>query len=219
MSKSQNPNQPQQPQPQQDIAVADPDNFARTRQLRSIFDARQNFIETRRNARALMQKEEIKKPKKNDRIYRALQDFIVLIQPVFLQDPAGRQLLEEEKIIVSGCCRPSELPELDAAVADGNERLARRAKLGQKKDVFSGPGLCFNGAASIINSEKRVVYLTSTEPMKCLPRERFSFRVFGRIQKIMSDVGLGVDTSEEQQTKITDDLLKEVDEWRRQNVQ
>jgi len=214
MSKSQNPNQPQQPQPQQDIAVADPDNFARTRQLRSIFDARKNFIETRRNARALMQKEEIKKPKKNDRIYRALQDFIVLIQPVFLQDPAGRQLLEEEKIVVSGCCLPTELPESD------DERLARRQKaIAQEKGVFDGPGLYFNGAASIINSEQRVIYPTSTELMKCLPRERFSFRVFGRIQKIMSDVGLGVDTSEEQQTKITDDLLKEVDQWRKQNVQ
>jgi hypothetical protein len=35
----------------------------------------------------------------------------------------------------------------------------------------------------------------------------------------MGTVGLGVDAAEEQQTKIDNDLLKEVDQWRKQNVQ
>jgi hypothetical protein len=43
--------------------------------------------------------------------------------------------------------------------------------------------------------------------------------VFQSLTSAMGSVGLGVDTSEEQQTKIDEDLLKEVDQWRRQNVQ
>jgi len=50
------------------------------------------------------------------------------------------------------------------------------------------------------------------------PTQQISDAAFRDLQDFLREIGLGVRFDEEQQTKINDDLLEEVDEWRRQNV-
>jgi hypothetical protein len=78
----------EQPQ-QQQIVVNDPEDFAKTRQLKSIFDARDDFIESREVV------EELKQPKAAVHIFRHLQDFLLATEPLLRSTETGKEILEE----------------------------------------------------------------------------------------------------------------------------
>jgi len=226
---AQNQNQNQNRQDQATIVVDDPDQFSRTRQLRSIFDARQDFVDVRRESRNLLQRHEITPCQKNQRLYRALQDFVILVQPVLGNSTEGKAVLDERVFEAKNCCRLGQLPtkaELKEMDIPGQtmrvQKMHQVRKLqqtvGEEKDLFTG--VQWTGANSLINETGLLaIPQRSGELLVTPPRERLLVRVFQSLTSAMGSVGLGVDTSEEQQTKIDEDLLKEVDQWRRQNVQ
>ncbi len=107
-SDAQNKNQNRQDQPT--IVVDDPDQFSRTRQLRSIFDARQDFVDTRRESRNLLQGRKISLRQKNERLFRAIQDFVILLEPVLWNSEEGKAVLNEQIFESKNCCRLTELP-------------------------------------------------------------------------------------------------------------
>jgi len=61
----------------------------------------------------------------------------------------------------------------------------------------------------------RLAYLTTSDDIKTSPPpQRLSDEVFRDVQSFVDDIGLGFNVSEEQQTKIDADLIKELNEWR-----
>jgi hypothetical protein len=226
-SDAQNQNQNRQDRPQ--IVVDDPDQFSRTRQLRSIFDARQDFVDVRRESRNLLQRHEITPRQKNQRLFRALQDFVILVQPVLGNSTEGKAVLDEQIFEAEGCCRLTqlptkaelkemEIPEQTMRVQKTHQVRKLQQKVGKEQNLFTG--VQWTGANSLINETGLLaIPQRNGEVFVTPPRERLLVRVFQSLTSAMGSVGLGVDTSEEQQTKIDEDLLKEVDQWRRQNVQ
>ncbi len=222
-------NQNQNRQDQATIVVDDPDQFSRTRQLRSIFDARQDFVDVRRESRNLLQRHEITPRQKNQRLFRALQDFVILVQPVLGNSTEGKAVLDEQIFEAEGCCRLTqlptkaelkemEIPEQTMRVQKTHQVRKLQQKVGKEQNLFTG--VQWTGANLLINETGLLaIPQRSGELFVTPPRERLLVRVFQALTSAMGSVGLGVDTSEEQQTKIDEDLLKEVDQWRRQNVQ
>jgi len=211
------------------IVVDDPEDFSRTRQLRSIFDARDSFVQIRQESRKLLQKNEIDQSQKNERLCRALQDFVILIQPILENSAEGEVVLHEQIFESPNCCRLNQLPtkaELKEMDIPGQTMSVRKMhqvrklqqKHGKEENLFTG--IRWVGVHDLIDTTDLLAV-----PRRCgkllvtPPRERLLVQAFQEITSVMGTVGLGVDAAEEKQTKIDNDLLKEVDEWRKQNVQ
>jgi hypothetical protein len=219
-------NQNRQDQPT--IVVDDPDQFSRTRQLRSIFDARQDFVDTRRESRNLLQGRKISLRQKNERLFRAIQDFVILLEPVLWNSEEGKAVLNEQIFESKNCCRLTELPtkselkemEMVSVGTTSEKKTVRKSQqtVGKDKDLFTG--VRWKGANSLINETGLLAYPQRDRVvLHTPPREQILVRAFQALNSAMGSVGLGVDTSEEQQTKIDEDLLKEVDQWRKKNAQ
>ena len=76
------------------IVVDDPEDFAKTRQLRAIFDARDDYIEARRDANRLYEDDELSFTDRNRRIFRHLQDFAMTMEPLLKSYDFGREIWE-----------------------------------------------------------------------------------------------------------------------------
>jgi hypothetical protein len=77
------------------IVVDDPEDFAKTRQLRAIFDARDEYIDARRDANRQMEKRKIKFSDRNRRVFRHLQDLAMTMEPLLKSYDAGREIWEK----------------------------------------------------------------------------------------------------------------------------
>ena len=235
------------------IVVDDPEDFAKTRQLRSIFDARDDYIDARRDANRQMEEGKIDFSDRNRRVFRHLQDVAMTMEPLLKSYDAGRQIWEENTYGVdSSFCAPEDIPSAEAAKktlksqveelpAEGKGTKAR--ELLEKYDEarysvsMSGPGIKstesemrafvtswgweVQGLGRLIEKTHPLKY-RSTNSRKSFgmtpPTQQISDAAFRDLQDFIRQIGLGVQFDEEQQTKIDDDLLEEVDEWRRQNV-
>lgn len=74
---------------QQQIVVDDPEDFAKTRQLKTIFDAADDFIQARDDV------EGMEGPKSSKIVFRKLQDFAMSTQPLLASTELGQEILEE----------------------------------------------------------------------------------------------------------------------------
>ena len=103
-------------QPQ--IVVDDPEDFARTRQLRAIFDAADDYIETRRNANRAHEDGDIGFPERDRRIFRYLQDLAMRMEPLLKQYDAGQEIWNEREYAVDNkrLVAKGGIPDFDDAV-------------------------------------------------------------------------------------------------------
>lgn len=82
-------------QPQ--IVVDDPEDFAKTRQLRAIFDARDDYIDARRKANRAKEDGEISYTAKNKRIFRHMQDLALSMSAMLKSHELGREIWNERE--------------------------------------------------------------------------------------------------------------------------
>lgn len=240
MSRRDEPqSQPDDSQQQPQIVVDDPEDFAKTRQLRSIFDARDSYVDARRDANAEYEDGEKSFANKNRKIYRAVQNFAIAVEPLIHQHDADIWTNKTYKL--EQWARDDDVKSLDAAKAywrrhdpdvldaladdSGGSRLGTHSHGRSKEDVriiwgASNTTVEFSGVREIVDHIPRLKYLKSHKKGigKSPPPQRLSDEVFRDLQGFIDDVGLGFDIENTQQTKIDDELLQEVDEWRRRNI-
>lgn len=270
------------------IVVDDPEDFARTRQLRSIFDARDDYIQARRKANRLYEDGDIRYPARNKRIFRHMQDLALSMSSLLQSHDTGREIWNEREYgIDHSFIAKSELKSFKESVrfcqtivqdadvqqmqqmseqtgftgdATGmfEDDVARAAELLDKlpgddaddshpafqrgmlsyvgrpvgerirKDIkedfrifASDWGWKVTGLKNLINTTPALSYSANKDSNNfptTAPPQQVSDAVFQDIQELISDLGLGVQFGSEQQTKIDDDLLEEVDEWRQTNI-
>ena len=257
-------------QPQ--IVVDDPEDFARTRQLRAIFDAADDYIQTRRDANRAHEDGDIGFPEKDRRIFRYLQDLAMRMEPLLKQYDAGQEIwtereykVDDKKLVAKGgipdfvdavrYCESivenadqidhdaaelreatrllDQLPDDDdhtrSHAAPGGRRRSQRQIGGRvstsiKNDVrqfATDWGWRVSGLESLVDGTPTLeFYNPSRHPYvhTTVPPQDVSDAAFRDLQDFLREVGLGVQFDETQQTKIDDDLLKEVDQWRQTNI-
>jgi len=235
------------------IIVDDPEDFAKTRQLRAIFDARDDYIDARREANRQMEEGKIDFSDRNRRVFRHLQDLAMTMEPLLKSYDAGREIWDEHTYGVDGSfCDPDDMPSFDTAKHRLKSKLAElpgegegtKAKqlLERYEDArysvaMSGPsikstqadirayetswGWQVQGLGRLIEKTHRLKCraTNSRKPFKLTPpTQQICDAAFRDLQDFIRQIGLGVQFDSEQQTKIDDGLLEEVDEWRRKNV-
>lgn len=239
---------------QQKIIVDDPEDFAKTRQLRAIFDARDDYIQARREANRQMEEGKIEFTDRNRRVFRHLQDLAMTMEPLLKSYDGGREIWKENTYGVDGnFCAPEQLLDFldakrtleeicDSLPSEGEGSVAKELldeyeervkteyssswkmrKIKARIITAATPwGWEIQGLGNLIKKTHRLKY-KKTNPGKSFfgttpPVQEISDDAFRDLQDFIRQIGLGVRFDEEQQTKINDDLLQEVDEWRRQNV-
>jgi len=112
------------------------------------------------------------------------------------------------------------LMELLFGEIEGAELDWKRRQKAKIRGAATDWGWSVEGAASLTGEIPVLAYRKkhSHEFGTTAPPPWISNEVFVDVQSAITDLGLGVSFSEEQQTKIDSDLLKEVDQWRRENV-
>ena len=307
------------------IVVDDPEDFAKTRQLRAIFDARDDYIDARREANKAKEDGEIGFARRNSHVFRYLQDFAMTMEPLLKSHDKGREiwtdreygidhgfvkkenvadeadaklhLIEVCESMADGNVTQStisllldttgvELPQravdqimdrlsgmtadvqqqqqqqidlpsdptradllsLQSAIADQQQQQQQQsAPVGPTPKQVAGAiwkqinqqrgyqrdksvhrlkaaatdfGWSVTGIQKLIEREHRLVYVKRNKPEfgETRPPEMVSNDAFRDLGDFIREAGLGVQFDEQQQTKIDDDLLKEVDEWRQTNI-
>jgi len=313
------------------IVVDDPEDFAKTRQLRAIFDARDEYIQARRDANRDREDREIGFVQKNKRLFRYMQDFAMAAEPLLKSYDDGKELWREQtysidsnfvdhrelasfdgglqlfhklakKIVAEGLTEqrvqfladsfnvdlsPGELnrvfriiedaqkqqqqqqqttskvnlpaqtlddisemdpnrlraavqranqPDVTNPTADASDvvQAIRKVKgdggwtISHKSDKFRHKlriqatdwGWQTTGIQSLIRQTPKLAFSKTPghEFGTTAPPQQLSNDVFRDIQLFLDDIGLGIRFDEEQQTKIDDDLLKEVNDWREENT-
>jgi len=239
-------------QPQ--IVVDDPQDFAKTRQLRAIFDARDDYIQARRDANRDHEDGELSFTQKNRRIFRHLQDLAMTMEPLLKSRDEGRDIWDDRTYGIDGkMVAKSDLPSFREAKrslqqlvnrrevpTDAVERLLEQYEANQQKsmDVFGDDfgttklkrqirsratdwGWSTDGLGSLVASTPQLAFPVENGQKQfgtTAPPQQVSDAAFRDLQDFIRQVGLGVQFDEEQQTKIDDDLLHEVDEWRQKNI-
>lgn len=319
----------QSSQPQ--IVVDDPEDFAATRQLRAIYDARDDYVAARRDANDAHDKGDMSFSKMNGYIFRYMQDFAMAAEPLLKSYDDGKELWREQtysidsnfvdhrelasfddglqlfhklakKIVAEGLTEqrvqfladsfnvdlsPGELgrvfdtienaqkqqqqqqqttskvnlpaqtlddisemdpdrlraavqranqPDVTNPTADASDvvQAIRKVKgdggwtMSHKSDKFRHKlriqatdwGWQTTGIQSLIRHAPKLAFSKTHghEFGTTAPPQQLSNDVFRDIQLFLDDIGLGIRFDEEQQTKIDDDLLKEVNDWREENT-
>lgn len=231
------------------IVVEDPEDFAKTRQLRSIFDARDDYIDARRSANRLYEDGELSFSSRNRRIFRHLQDLAMMMEPLLKSKQIGREIWNQNSYgVKDNFCADSDLASADEAVqftkrlaGKGSESAkqllekyddkgnSRRPALFDKRDriiaemrVFATSwGWEVQGLGKLIERTHKLRYQKNNSKREfgtTAPVQEISDAAFSDLQDFIRQIGLGVQFDSEQQTKITDEVLKEVDQWRQKNV-
>jgi hypothetical protein len=270
------------------IVVDDPEDFAKTRQLRAIFDARDEYIQARRNANRAKEDREITYIQRNKRLFRYMQDFAITIEPLLKQYDAGREIWNETEYSIDlTVTTAGEIPSVHDSIqycrqiiesADQIKQAAEQTgyadnagdtfagdiakahellnKLPAEGEDFDGThpafvrrriggpvtnptvddlkdsikeefrtfatswGWSVTGLKSLVKRTPKLEFPTNqtNEFKTTAPPQRVSDAAVRDMQDFMREIGLGVQFDETQQTKIDDDLLDEVDQWRQKNV-
>ena len=236
------------------IVVDDPEDFAKTRQLRTIFDARDDYIDARREANRDHEDGELTFPQKNRRIFRHLQDLAMTMEPLLRSQDEGREIWNDRTYGVDRqMVAESDLPSFreayqalqevvnDSTLPTGDiDNLLERYKQRKENQTISfGNNIQLDeikrqirqratdwgweteGLSSLGESTPTLTYPVEHGRKgfaTTAPPQEVSDKAFRDLQDFIRTTGLGVKFDEEQQTKIDDDLLKEVDQWRQQNT-
>lgn len=235
------------------IVVDDPEDFAKTRQLRAIFDARDDYVQARRDANRLIEDKEIDFSTKNKRIFRHMQDFAMAMEPLLRSRDEGLEIWDERTYTVEGTfVKKSELSSFEEAFRALKRTVAETpvppAKLKQLLEKYEekrnrGTGLGtgtdtkeakkeirvwatdwgyeVDGLSSLVESTPELAYPVSfgkNQFQTTAPPQTLSDAAYRDLQDFIRQIGLGVQFDETQQTKIDDETLREVDQWRQENI-
>lgn len=225
------------------VVVEDPEDFARTRQLRAIFDARDHYRDVRRNP-ADYTTRSADSPSKQGVVFQAVQTLIVEIEPLLKEHDDGKELWDNRTYEGSEAAPVSNVPTYSEAVEILQEIQPGKISEIVEADVPpAGPGgLDVDewqqnkiisaatpwGSAKIEGLSEAAAGVTWAYPVNMkmeqshtadAPPKRVSDEIYRDCIEFIQSIGLGVDIEEETTvTKIDDDLIKEVEQWRQQNL-
>jgi hypothetical protein len=232
------------------IVVDDPEDYAKTRQLRSIFDARDDYIKARRKANQAYEEGELDFPERNKRVFRHMQELAMTMGPLLKSYDYGREIwTEHEYGVEDDFVDASDLASFDEAMQEAKSGAADLSiqELNQLieriKELREGPyqlhsgrgsrerqrlriaatdwGWTTTGVRSLLSGTPRLAFVLKNNENsfgETAPPQSVSDQVFQDLQDFIREIGLGVQFSEEQTTKIDDDLVDEVDTWRQKNL-
>lgn len=315
------PSDGEQPQ----IVVDDPEDFAKTRQLRAIFDARDDYFDARKEANKKHQNGDFDFPRKNSHIFSHMQHFAMALEPLLITYEEGKEIWEEREYgVKSNFVEQGQLAsdndafqllravidqQIDNSVTEAKlrrilstvgiemqsrkiedivkqfapdssnrqrisvdtpatmspdaisqtdmERLQQQlaamnkesepssvdpAQLANaiykkkrgKRHRLAGDqkfehrlriaatdwGWSIKGVKQLVTGTPKLAYSKGSidEFGTTAPPQNVSDAVVRDLQSFVNDIGLGLSFDEEQQTKIDNDLLKEVNDWRDENI-
>lgn len=197
------------------IVVDDPEDFAKTRMLRSIFDALDNYRKTRRKAQKLEVRPDngFGEEEKRKLVFGAMQEVLLTAEPLLRGTDGGEELWTERRYRLRSTVvglSPSDTGEYANSL---HQRKSASAVMENGSQTVEGMAAFVNGTS---------FYAHVTEPydqiIRAAPGTETCNAPVRDAQQHLSDVGLGVDLSTEQQTKISEDTLEEVEEWRQRNI-
>lgn len=314
--------------PDREIVVSDPEDFAKTRQLRTIFDALDDYRDASREVEQKHRNNELGLGVRNKIIFEYMQDVAKAVEPLALSHQKGLKLWKEKTYSYDGTVvhklgsagsedarepmkrlvekhvtgRPtkaelnkitssigftledSALQKIEEHFAAEAEKTAntstqevqrlltadadklRRISMGRVEselETVSAPeptatlspqpeeivdsiyqaiehasrgkertaryklrvfatdwGWETTGISSLLGGTPTLVFANSSEKefRQTAPPKEVSEEVVRDIRILIQEAGLGIDFNEEQQTKIDDELLEEVDGWRDENT-
>jgi len=227
------------------IVVDDPDDFARTRQLKAVFDARDQFLQVRKEVAWQIGRKTMTRPTAATLVQTSLQELIMALEPLLLDAGGYDALLEEKEFVIPDAERVERVPSLHEAMSvaqlEANRRFgdfrglqdtsgniqAEQLSPAQRREIrLLGAqkmglveGVTLNGIRTFGAQDIELAIRSGNSWVRQAPPVETSVEVFSECQSAMSELGLGFDIAEEeQQTRVTRDLLDEVKGWREKNV-
>jgi len=224
MSK-QNGKEPDEAEPTK-TGVVDEENYSHSRRQQLIEDTRERAVEVRTEARSQMISGQLSRRDARQHYRGAVESYLLQVVPLLRQEQADADFetdyLEEAEIGTITFEPPSELKQF---ARDNIIRLANGSKVPTERTVavrgletvLSLPSPISQTWSVVVDKaggpDKRVARTTKELPLSLLDE------VMQTTDKALSEFDIGIKLDEkEQQTKITKELLKEVDEWRQQNL-
>jgi hypothetical protein len=226
------------------VVVDDPDAFARTRQLKAVFDARDQFLRVRKEVAWGVNNRSMTRSTAAKMVQTSLQELIMALEPLLLDAGDYRELLEEREYMIHDAELLERVPSLTEAISvaqrevnnrfgdyrgltdsQGNiqpEHMTQsqqreiRMIAAEKMGRFSGVTL--TGIRTFGARDIELAVRAGSSWVKQAPPVETSVEVFSDCQEAMSELGLGFEIAEEeQQSRVTDELLREVEGWRKQH--
>lgn len=212
-----------EPEPTE-TAIVDDENYSHSRRQQSLADGRERAIEVRTEARGQMVSGQLAKKQARQYYRGAVESYLLEVIPVLQQDDIDleKDYLEGVNLGTITFEPPAELVQYAEdniiRLAPGSTvPTARSVPVEGLKRVLSLPSPLSQTWSVVVEQSggpNREVARTVRElPLSVLDQ------VMQTTDEALNELDIGMKVDEkEQQTKITDDLLREVDEWRQQNV-
>lgn len=233
--------QPDQPQ----IVVSDPEDFARTRQLRTVFDARDDY----QQKKVEIMSERMDDSERKKRIWKLMQRFAMAVEPLADKHQEASRFWTEKTYKANGFAfvnnvagkdkalafvqekRPAEYEEyqdLRSEKQRESDRILRKRlsddiiqQLNKIRWLATPRPAKFDGISDMLDKTPAIAYLSDSKTNdieSTYPPIELSDEVWRDLNTFIDRIGLGFDTETTKQTKIDDDLLSEVEEWRQTNI-
>jgi len=206
--------------------VVDEENYSHGRRQKLIEDTRERAVEVRTEARSQMISGQLSRRDARQHYRGAVEGYLLHVVPLLRQEQADADFetdyLQGVEIGTIDFEPPDELRDF---ARDNIIRLAKGSKVPTQRTVavrgletvLSLPSPLAQTWSVVVDKagpDKRVARTTKELPLSLLDE------CMQVTDKALSEFDIGVKLDEkEQQTKITRELLKEVDEWRQQNLQ
>lgn len=184
--------------------VEDPENLNQSQRLREIHEARQQVRSVRNKTRSEQVFGSIADGQL-DGVYRAaVESYILSLQPLIVSEEVedSARLWDSEEIGEFVVRAPGKTQTV--TIKGVKDILYRNSPLELEFRVET------NSERAGKTSERRIV-------QKEIPR-RVLDRAVMKCDRFRQDIGLGIDVESTKTTKITDDLIQEVEEWREENI-
>jgi len=230
---------------QRQIVVSDPEDFARTRQLRSVFDARDEY---QKQKTEVQRNRDLAWDDVNEQVWHLIQRFAFAIEPLAKKHSVADRFWEQKTYTVQNYAFAADVATTEEGIeyvaANHTNIYEKLQDTVQKRSNQTG-GMLSGGETKIKKLNNKSRWLATSKPAefegissmmgrtpslafmndgpRCLIKETappvsLSDEIYRDLNNFIDSIGLGFDVETTQQTKIDDDLLQEVDEWRRQNV-
>jgi len=199
-----------QPDGDAKIVVDDPEDFAKTRMLRSVFDALDEYRRTRRKTNRAVATDELGELDRRRLVFEAFQQILLSAEPLFSETDDGKEIWEEKEYRLHSSAINVPKRKSHGVSRGGHSRFEEGDRTVDGLQSFIAGRTFYTMVGGPRRTSKRVV-TASPGPETCNQGYR-------DVTFFLSDIGLGIDLSEETQTKIDDDTLDELEQWRQRNV-
>lgn len=193
-----------------DVETVGVDEIVRQERVRSIFEARKTCREKRREA----------KEEQSPALYReAVEGYIREVEALFQQTKEGKEYWTTHRFGVFELTpHPSDLPQEYDEIKSVNDE--KRVEFNGLQSLFevgdpirARIGVLVPAPGKSRGNTKEAVAIARYVPFDILDA------MFSAVNTYLSDLGFGIEIDEAQKnTKLDDDLMEEVEQWRRENL-